>query len=496
MCTVKDEVWMGFEIGYLLVFDTATKRPCAQAWLQQYTAILSILHVAALQRVYIGFENGSVLAFDDDLASAITTITPARIKLLPICEYHNTTQTSACLLAVPQVNSCSIPQSQHYRTSATSFEIWVGQKAGLITILDAEKLTVLKFLQNTVDLSRTPSYVAYLTYANLVCSISTEPAASSSNGPPEKTSGGVLAGNVVAECVSVYGALYHGQYITRWSAESKTVVQSFNCEKHMEGNEGNVMCSLVLFDSIVIVGARTLLSLASEKLLVLHTHTHTHTCMHTHTHTRMHMHAHTHTRMHMHAHTHAHAHTYTCHMQMHTTHNIHTRTRAHTHTHMHTHTHACTHAHTECCISSLHFSNLTLYVGLTCGKVLILDAHSFNCLCTLSCYRNQVKSLFCIDLAILQQQDLDMFSLYEREMERLSSSGSTPSVLHSTNPSPIHLSDRCPSLSSIQTVNANSRQLLSFGTGFRSYFDGPESKQYWDSGFLLIWESEHWNGDS
>ena len=81
-------------------------------------------------------------------------------------------------------------------------------------------------------------------------------------------------------------------------------------------------------------------------------------------------------------------------------------------------------------------------------------------------------------------------------MERLSSSGSTPSVLHSTNPSLIHLSDRSPSLSSIQTVNANSRQLLSFGTGFRSYFDGPESKQYWDSGFLLVWESEHWNGDS
>ena len=236
MCNVKDKVWMGFEIGYLLVVDAATKRPCAQAWLQQYTAILSILHIAALQRVYIGFENGSVLAFDDDLASAITTVTPARIKLLPICEYHDATQTSACLLAVPKVSSCSIP-SQHQSTSATSFEIWVGQKAGLITILDAEKLSVLKFLQNTVDLSRTPSYVAYLTYANLVCSVSPEPAASNSGS--EKTSGGVSAGNMVAECVSVYGALYHGQYVTRWSAESKAVVQSFNCEKHMERKEGN-----------------------------------------------------------------------------------------------------------------------------------------------------------------------------------------------------------------------------------------------------------------
>ena len=188
--------------------------------------------------------------------------------------------------------------------------------------------------------------------------------------------------------------------------------------------------------------------------------------------------------------------TYTCtHAHAHNTQHTHPHVHTHIHTHIHTRTH--THAHTECCISSLHFSNLTLYVGLTCGKVLILDPHSFNCLCTLSCHRNQVKSLFCIDLTLLQQQDLDTFPLYEREkMERLSSSGSTLSVLHSTNPSPIHLSDRSPSLSSIQTVNANSRQLLSFGTGFRSYFDGPESKQYWDSGFLLVWESEHWNGDT
>ena len=238
MCNVKDKVWMGFEIGYLLVFDTATKRPCAQAWLQQYTAILSILHIPTLQKVYIGFENGSVLAFDDDLASAITTITPARIKLLPICEYHDTTQTSACLLGVPRVSSCPV-SSQPQSTTATSFEIWVGQKAGLITILDAEKLTVLKFLQNTVDLSRTPSYVAHLTYANLVCSVSPEPAGSSSNSGSEKTTGGVLAGNMVTECVSVYGALYHGQYVTRWSAESKAIVQSFNCEKHMEEKEGN-----------------------------------------------------------------------------------------------------------------------------------------------------------------------------------------------------------------------------------------------------------------
>lgn len=226
-------MWVGFEIGYLLVFDATTRRPCAQAWLKQYTPILSILHIAALHRVYIGFENGSVLAFDDDLASALTSTTPARIRLLPVCEYHDSAQTSACLLAVPKVCSYDISWSQ----SLSGFEIWVGQKDGLISVLDAENLNVIKFFKNTADLSKTPSYVAYLTYANLVCSISQEQA-TGNYSTAEKMNGNVSSRNAVAECVNVYGALFHGQYVTRWNAESKEVVQSFNCEKQMDGKEG------------------------------------------------------------------------------------------------------------------------------------------------------------------------------------------------------------------------------------------------------------------
>lgn len=226
-------MWVGFEIGYLLVFDTATRRPCAQAWLQQYTPILSILHIAALHRVYIGFENGSVFAFDDDLASALTSTTPARIRLLPVCEYHDSAQTSACLLAVPKVCSYDTSRSQ----SLSGFEIWVGQKDGLISVLDAENLNVVKFFKNTADLSKTPSYVAYLTYANLVCSISQEQA-TGNYSTAEKMNGNVSSRNAVAERVNVYGALFHGQYVTRWNAESKEVVQSFNCEEHMDGKEG------------------------------------------------------------------------------------------------------------------------------------------------------------------------------------------------------------------------------------------------------------------
>jgi hypothetical protein len=30
MCVVRDKVWMGFEIGYLMMFDTMSKRPHVQ----------------------------------------------------------------------------------------------------------------------------------------------------------------------------------------------------------------------------------------------------------------------------------------------------------------------------------------------------------------------------------------------------------------------------------------------------------------------------------
>ena len=30
MCVVRDKVWMGFEIGYLMMFDTTSKRPHVQ----------------------------------------------------------------------------------------------------------------------------------------------------------------------------------------------------------------------------------------------------------------------------------------------------------------------------------------------------------------------------------------------------------------------------------------------------------------------------------
>ena len=212
---------MGFEIGYLLVYDAVTKKPYAQAWIKQYTKILSIVHISALRRVYVSLSNGSILAFDDDIGPLVTTPAPARIKMNTVREYHDSSQTSACLLVIPKV-----AQSQ------TSFELWVGQTAGLITVLDAETLNVIKFISNTLDLSRIPSYVAHLIYASLVCNVNTEQTSSSSQ---RGEVGGDFAGQ--KSCVCVYGALCHGQYVTGWNAESKTAVESFNCERLLDSKE-------------------------------------------------------------------------------------------------------------------------------------------------------------------------------------------------------------------------------------------------------------------
>ncbi len=95
----------------------------------------------------------------------------------------------------------------------------------------------------------------------------------------------------------------------------------------------------------------------------------------------------------------------------------------------------------------------------------------------------------------------EILTSYSREHHSRHSSGSnpTPPLSHSSNPSPISLAEgvhvhRSPSLSSVQSVG-NTQQLLSIGTEFKSYFDGPdhESKRHLDSGFLLVWDSDYWN---
>ena len=230
---------MGFEIGYLVIFDASTRRLCAQAWVDEHTSIRSVIHLAALRRVYVALGNGSVLAYEDDISCVMTSVAPARVKLLPTREYHHPNQSSNCLLAVPK--------STVDLQAGIGFEIWVGQKEGMITVLDAENLEVVKFIRNDLDQSRTPSYVAYLTVAHLVCSVSPELAA---NGVANQPQGEVPVisypssdSHIPRACVSVYGAVYHGQYVTRWNAEDKTAVENFNCKHHLDNQKGTMFMS-------------------------------------------------------------------------------------------------------------------------------------------------------------------------------------------------------------------------------------------------------------
>ena len=230
--------------------------------MKQYKKILSIVHIASLRKVYLGLDDGSVLMYKDELPPDLASQFPACITLDPLVEYMDSTQTSSCLLAIPRLESggtvaetttnpplqsmssdksltsldlqpsSSIEHSRCTQYTGTTYELWVGQKNGLITILNAETLDVVTFIQNPLDLSRLPSYVAYLSYAHLIYGVNSE----SVGGAGYPSNGG--SATSPPDVVSVYGALYHGQYVTRWNTETKTAVESFNCEKHLEPGEG------------------------------------------------------------------------------------------------------------------------------------------------------------------------------------------------------------------------------------------------------------------
>ena len=213
------------------------------------------MHIASLRKVYLGLDDGSVLMYNDELPPGLVTQFPACINLDPLMEYMDSTQTSSCLLAIPRLEANTAetnpPQSMSDRSlnsldlqppsfteqprgpqsNGPTYELWVGQKNGLITILNAETLDIITFIQNPLDLSRLPSYVAYLSYAHLIYGVNSE----SVGGAGYPSSGST---STMPDVVSVYGALYHGQYVTRWNTESKTAVESFNCEKHLERGEG------------------------------------------------------------------------------------------------------------------------------------------------------------------------------------------------------------------------------------------------------------------
>ena len=160
VCAARGRVWVGFQIGHILIFDSSSHHLLAQTWLQQYTAIISIVHVPDVRRVFVTLATGSVFAFEDEVEGEREN-GGRKPQLQPVCEYHDLGQPASCVTAVP------LPPGE---VGGASHELWVGQSEGMITILDPRDLSVVKFLRNGSDKSTTPSYMAYLTYTNLVYS--------------------------------------------------------------------------------------------------------------------------------------------------------------------------------------------------------------------------------------------------------------------------------------------------------------------------------------
>ena len=186
--------------------------------------------------------------------------------------------------------------------------------------------------------------------------------------------------------------------------------------------------------------------------------------------------------------------------------------------------HTNTHTHTEVKITSLHCHSVhTLLVGLCSGKIIVLHTLTFSHLTTLTCHRGPVNTLHTLTPLPLSdtpsphsgfhwtsanahsKKKQTRNSLPDRSsLGSMSLSGSQP---NSTDPSPIPTSTPYSQysensiLSNSQSTSSSGSsgrsgmgtRLLSFGTGFRSYYDGPESTPHLESGFMLVWDLDSVN---
>lgn len=212
------------------MFDANRRLPLAQAWLEDKYPILNILHVKETQLVYIALENGSVFAVKDDISVQIhqVGVHPALITLEVVAKHKKVNSISACLTVVPKIDS--------------SFEIWVGQKNRSITVLDAEDLSVIATLCVSSDTSKVSHYIAHLTVANLICHCTiVHP---TDDGKAATTTFAAVDGDqsscylVEKESVSVFAAVYHGQYITQLDADTKESIDLINCCDYVNDDRG------------------------------------------------------------------------------------------------------------------------------------------------------------------------------------------------------------------------------------------------------------------
>lgn len=203
--------------------------------------MLSMTHLPPLHMVYIGLEDGSILAFGEDLPSQPlvsldpSLTNPPLVSLTPVSQYRDSTQSSSCILAIPQTNLSNQSGGVDKPSSGGDlYELWVGQKGNRITVLDAASLRVIKFLHNQLDQSVMPSFVAYLSCSHMVYGCSSPRGVAKAEG----------AGS--CDHMSVYSALYRGQYVTRWNAAAKKPVDCFDCRPHAPEDKGQAVYHVIM----------------------------------------------------------------------------------------------------------------------------------------------------------------------------------------------------------------------------------------------------------
>ena len=269
ICEVYDKVWMGCENGQLILFDINTTRLLLQvcrllfqhnfkkefihfSFYQTLTKesirVLSMVHITSLSQVYLGLDDGSILTYKDDLCPGLNTETPAYVKANPLMEYLDVKQVSSSLLAVKRIETIKTRLSERLHVSTdsqlsdlatvqqpmriTTYELWVGQRSGFVTVLNAETLSVITYIYNPFEISHLPSYVTFLV-TNNPCNIYYN------DSEPRKTCENSDVVSAPQEgLLTIYGAVYDGQFVTRWDVEKKSAVESYNCEEHLEEGEG------------------------------------------------------------------------------------------------------------------------------------------------------------------------------------------------------------------------------------------------------------------
>ena len=194
-------MWVGFEHGYLMVYDAATKCPSAQLWPKGRALVVqAIAHVPAFNSVYLGFGNGFVWSVPDVIAE--DTVGMVTCALTPEKEFEDLTKTASTLLPVPV-------------GGAKQYELWVGQNDRTIAILELPSLEVKDYLtiSESQDSSTLPCYLSDVFVGHLVLE------ELSLQGQQEA---------LESQNSFVYSSLFLGQVVIRWSANGRKDLASYN----------------------------------------------------------------------------------------------------------------------------------------------------------------------------------------------------------------------------------------------------------------------------